>query len=78
MPLTDWPRRFLDWLCEGREDYRTFQQRKTTRAYRANRTLCLLVWAGAALLLLVCGSGGCLLTIGLVATFVCFALLDPE
>jgi hypothetical protein len=78
MPLTDWPRRFLDWLCAGREDYRSFQQRKATRVYRANRNLCLLVWAGAALLLLVCGSGGCLLTIGLVATFICFALLDPE
>jgi hypothetical protein len=76
-PLRHWPRRILDWLCGGREDYRAFQQRKTTRVYRANRSRCLLIWAGAALILLLCGSGGCVLTIGLAATLLCFALLDP-
>jgi hypothetical protein len=28
-------------------------------------------------MLLLCGSGGCVLTIGLAATLLCFALLDP-
>jgi hypothetical protein len=77
-PLAAWPRRVLDWLCEGRADYRAFQERKSTRAYRANRTTCLMVWAGAAGLLVLCGGGGCLLAIGLVATFICFAMLDPD
>jgi len=77
-PLAGWPRRLLDWLCDGRADYREFQARKRTRVYRANRSLCLLIWLGAAGLLLVCGGGGCLLTIGLVATFLCFAMLDPD
>jgi len=76
--LSHWSRRFLDWLCAGREDYRAFQARKETRVYRSNRTLCLLVWAGAALLLLICGGTGCLLTLALAATLLCFALLDPE
>jgi hypothetical protein len=77
-PLRCWPRRVLDWLCDGREDYRAFQQRRESRTYRANRNICLSIWAIAALLLLVCGSAGCLLSIGLVATFLCFAMLDPE
>lgn len=77
-PLTSWPRRFLDWLCAGREDYREFRERKATRAYKANQGTCLIVWLIAALLLLACGAAGCLLTFGLVATLICFSLLDPE
>jgi len=77
-PRAGWPRRLLDWLCEGRPDYQAFQRRRRSRAYRANRTICLLIWAAAAALLLVCGSGSCLLTIGLMATFLCFAMLDPD
>ncbi|MGB5835368.1 MAG: hypothetical protein WBG92_25735 [Thiohalocapsa sp.] len=78
-PLAAWPRRLLDWLCAGRADYRAFQERKRTRVYRANQTFCLLIWAAAAVLLaLVCGSAGCLLTIGLIATLLCFAMLDPD
>jgi hypothetical protein len=77
-PLTRWPRRLLDWLCEGRADYREFQQRKATRAYQANQNTCLIVWSIAAVLLLICGATGCLLTFGLVAALVCFSVLDPE
>jgi hypothetical protein len=77
-PLTDLPRRLLDWLCEGRADYREFQRRKASRAYKTNQSICLIIWLIAALLLLVCGTAGCLLTLGLVATFLCFSLLDPE
>lgn len=77
-PRPAWPRRLLDWLCEGRPDYQAFQKRKRSRAYRANQTICLLIWAVAAALLLVCGSGACLLTIGLMATLLCFAVLDPD
>jgi hypothetical protein len=77
-PLAAWPRRFLDWLCEGRADYQAFKERRRSRAYRANRSICLLIWAVAAALLLVCGSGGCLVSIGLVATLLCFSVLDPD
>ncbi|MCG6940279.1 MAG: hypothetical protein LJE69_03395 [Thiohalocapsa sp.] len=76
--LCNWPRRFLDWLCEGRADYREFQQRKATRAYQVNQGLCLIVWLVAALLLLLCGGTVCLVTFALVATFLCFSLLDPQ
>lgn len=74
----DWPRRFLDWLCDGRADYREFQERKASRAYKANQSTCLVIWLIAAGLLLICGATGCLLTFGLVATFLCFSVLDPE
>ena len=77
-PLAAWSRRVLDWLCGDRADYQEFQARKRTRTYRANQTTCLRIWALAALLLLVCGSGGCLLTIALVATLSCLAILDPD
>ncbi len=77
-PLIHWPRRVLDWLCEGRADYRDYQKRKATRAYKANQGTCLLIWLAAALLLLLCGATGCLLTFGLVATLLCFSVLDPE
>lgn len=77
-PLASWPRRMLDWLCAGRPDYRDFQVRKRTRVYRANRSICLGVWAVAALLILVCGGAVCLLSIGLVATLVCLGILDPD
>ena len=76
--LSDWPRRVLDWLCEGRADYREFQQRKRTSVYRHNRAFCLYTWAGAAGLLAVCGGLGCLVMIGLVATLICFTLLDAD
>lgn len=76
--LTTWPRRFLDWLCGGRTDYRAFRDRKRTRVYRANQTVCVQIWILAAAFLLVCSSGGCLLAIGLTATLLCFAILDPD
>jgi hypothetical protein len=76
--LASWPRRVLDWLCAGRTDYRDFQARKRTRAYRANRSICLAVWTVAALLIWVCGGAACLLSIGLVATLVCLGILDPD
>ncbi|MFP4061189.1 MAG: hypothetical protein ACLFS2_00155 [Halochromatium sp.] len=77
-PLSDWPRRAIDWLCAGRSDYRSFQERKRTRVYRRNRASCLYAWAVAAALLLVCGGVSCLVAIGLVTTLICFLLLDPE
>jgi len=76
--LGELPRRALDWLCEGRSDYKAFQQRKRTRVYRRNRTACLLAWAGAAALLLICGATSCLITLSLIATLICFTLLDPD
>jgi hypothetical protein len=75
-PITQWPRRVLDWLCSGREDYRAFQRRKARRAYRARRQICLWIWLGAALLMLVCPGAACVLTLLLAATFLSLAVLD--
>ena len=74
--ITEWPRRVVDWLCSGREDYQVFQRRKATRAYQAKRKLCLWIWLVAASLMLACPAGGCVLTLLLVATLLSFAVLD--
>ncbi|MBK1645534.1 hypothetical protein CKO25_12955 [Thiocapsa imhoffii] len=74
--LLTWPRRALDWLCQGRPDYEAFKHRRSSPSHRARRTRALYVWAGASLLMLICPSPGCLLTAGLIATFVSFTLLD--
>ncbi len=76
--LGDWPRRALDWLCEGRSDYRAFKERRRSQAYRRNRAACLYTWALAAGLLLICGSAACLLSFALIATLICFTLLDAD
>ena len=75
-PIIEWPRRIVDWLCSGREDYQAFQRRKASRPYRARRKLCLWIWLGAACLMLVCPGGACVLTLLLVATLFSFAVLD--
>jgi hypothetical protein len=74
--ITAWPRRALEWLCSGRPDYEAFKRRKSTPGHRAKRGLCLYVWGGAALLMLLCPSAGCIVTFILIATFVSFSLLD--
>lgn len=76
--LSALPRRALDWLCEGRSDYRAFKERQRHKAYRHNRALCLYTWALAAGLLLICSSAACLLTLTLIATLICFTLLDAD
>ncbi|EGV18098.1 hypothetical protein [Thiocapsa marina] len=76
--IAGWPQRVIDWLCSGRADYAAFQRRKATSAHRAGRTLCLLVWSGAAILMLLCPSPGCVATFVLIATFVSFTLLDER
>jgi len=78
VPFSDWLGRALDWLCAGRSDYRSFQERKRTRVYQHNRVYCLYVWGGAAGLLLICGGLGCLVIIMLVTTLICFTLLDAD
>lgn len=78
VPLSDWPGRALDWLCAGRSDYRSFQERKRTPVYRHHRAYCLYAWGGAAGLLLICGGLGCLVIIMLVTTLICFTLLDAD
>jgi hypothetical protein len=74
--IAGWPHRAIDWLCSGRADYAAFRSRKATPAHRARRTLCLLVWSLAAILMLLCPSPGCILAFILIATFVSFSLLD--
>jgi hypothetical protein len=74
--ISDWPRRFFDWLCAGRSDYRAFQRRKSETRHRSARTLCLWIWAGAAAVMLVCPAAGCVFGLLLAATFLSFAVLD--
>jgi hypothetical protein len=76
--IVGWPHRAVHWLCSGRADYVSFQRRKATSAHRARRTLCLFVWSGAAVLMLLCPSPGCVATFILIATFVSFSLLDER
>ncbi|WP_296809665.1 hypothetical protein [Thiocapsa sp.] len=76
--ITEWPHRAIHWLCSGRADYTAFQRRKATPAHRARRSLCLAVWSGAAILMLLCPSAGCVATFILIATFVSFSLLDER
>ncbi|RKT43928.1 hypothetical protein [Thiocapsa rosea] len=76
--IAGWPHRAIDWLCSGRSDYVAFQSRKATPAHRARRTLCLFVWSGAAVLMLLCPSPGCVATFILIATFVSFSVLDER
>jgi hypothetical protein len=73
-----WPRRFFDWLCAGREDYREFQERKASRCYRARRSLCVWIWLGSGCLMLICPGGACLIPLFLAATFLSFAVLDEN
>jgi hypothetical protein len=77
-PITQWPRRLIDWLCDSRSDYRDFQERKAGAARRARRSLCLWIWLGAGGLMLVCPGAGCVITLLLGATFLSFAILDEE
>jgi hypothetical protein len=72
------PRRIIHWLCSGREDYREFERRKRERRYRSGRALCVWVWLGAALIMLLCPGINCVITILLVATFLSFAILDND
>lgn len=73
-----WMRRVLDWLCGGREDYRQFQRCKASRTHRAKRNVCLWIWIGAAMLILICPGAGCFITLLLAATFLSLAVLDGE
>jgi hypothetical protein len=36
------------------------------------------VWVVAAVVLSVCGSPGCVIMVGLLATMACFTVLDPD
>ena len=74
--MTRWPRQIIGWLCSGREDYRTFEQRKMTHGHRSKRTVCLGIWLVAALLMLTCPGVGCVVTLILAATFLSFAVMD--
>jgi len=66
----------MGWLCGGWEDYRAFQRRKATPGYRARRSVCLRIWLGAALLMLVCPAAACVFTLIMAATFLSLAVLD--
>lgn len=75
---TEWPRRFVHWLCDGRADFREFQRRKSTQRHRAGRTRCWWVWLAAAALIAICPSVSCIVTLLLAATFLSFSILDDS
>lgn len=72
------PRRFLDWLCAGRADYRAFRARRRTRSYRIRRGYCKSLWIIAGLIMLVHPSLPVFLVGVLLTTLVCFAFLDES
>jgi len=74
--MIEWPRRVVDWLCSGRDDYQAFQRRKASRPYRAKRKVCVWIWLGAAGLMLICPATACVITLLLVATLLSFVVLD--
>lgn len=71
-----WSRAGLDWLCQGRSDYREFQLRKQTRAYRIRRSWCKDVWIGSGLLMITNPTLPFIIVLGMLTTFYCFVLLD--
>lgn len=72
------PRALLDWLCAGRADYAAFQRRKRTPEYRARKRLCKNIWIGAGLLMVLQPTLPIIGTLGLLATFLSFAILDES
>ena len=74
---TGW-RRFLDLLCAGRSDYRTFQHRKAGGSYRRQRDLCRWLWILAGLLMVWQPYLQFMLVVTMIATFLSFALLDES
>ena len=72
------PRALLDWLCAGRADYAAFQRRKRTPLYRARKRLCKNIWIGAGLLMLLHPTLPIIGAMGMLATFLSFAILDES
>ena len=73
----DWgPRAVLDWLCAGRADYRAFQRRRSSPAYRRRLGWCKSLWICAALAMLMNPSLAFVLPTALVTAILSFLLLD--
>ena len=66
----------LDWLCGGRADYRAFRERRATRSHKTRRGWCVWLWIAAGLVMIAYPRIDIILVVTLVATLVCFMLLD--
>ncbi|MGD2082267.1 MAG: hypothetical protein PVF91_04835 [Chromatiales bacterium] len=73
-----WPRALLDWLCGDREDYRAFQRRRRTRAYRVRLGWCKVLWIGSGVAVIVHPYLPFVVAIALATSFLCFAILDES
>ena len=66
----------LDWLCEGRADYRAFRERRATRSYDTRRGWCVWLWIAAGLVMIAYPSIDIIFMLTLVTTLICFLLID--
>jgi hypothetical protein len=66
----------LDWLCDGRADYRAFRERRGTRCYKKRRGWCVWIWIGAGLIMIVFPGIETIFVVILATTLLCFMLLD--
>ena len=68
----------LDWLCDGRADYRAFRERRSTHSYKRRRGWCVWIWIGAGLAMIAVPSIEIVFVVVLATTLVCFMLLDAS
>jgi hypothetical protein len=66
----------LDWLCNGRPDYRAFRERRGTHGYQKRRGWCVWLWIAAGLLMIAFPGIEIIFMVSLGTTLVCFMLLD--
>jgi len=76
--IEKWPRAALNWLCAGLGGYWRHCERQRTPRYRAMRGVCKTVWIYAGLVTLLNPVAEFVFFVALVATFLCFALLDES
>ncbi len=76
--LRHWPRAFANWICAGRDDYQAFQSRKAKPRHRRCRRLCVSIWIFAAAVMAIWPEVAVILSLTLIATFLCFAILDGD
>jgi hypothetical protein len=74
--LQEWPRKAVDWLCAGREDYEVFRHRKGTRRHRVLRQRCKNIWIVAGVAMMLNPLPSVMLVMTLVASLLSFAVLD--
>lgn len=66
----------LDWLCDGRADYRAFREKQITRGYKRRRGWCIWIWISAGLAMIAFPTIETIFVVTLATTLICFMLLD--